>query len=88
MVKLQNKEELVSYFDDVIKVLSAIKNLIQSRNKTTRMKALASITTLTEARVKASRDFARAGGYEEFNLTIQKSIYDPICEFLIEESGK
>lgn len=86
--KHESQEELVSYFQEVMNTLNEINFHLQSRNKTIRIKAISNILSITKARVHASLSYARSGGYEEYILRAQQDLYNPILEYLADETVK
>lgn len=85
MIKASSKQEVIDYLTETLSVFKQIDSLLVLRNKTTKIKAIASIILLLRARIEASIAYIKNGGYELFPITMQKSIYDPIVEYLVGE---
>lgn len=81
-------EELVQYLRDTVDVFNRVRQIALSRNKTVRIKAIDSMAQIALARAKSTYEYARAGGYEALDITIQKNLFDPIADYLIEEVSK
>lgn len=84
-MKLDEQTELISYLSDVVKCCRSLKLTVGSRNKTKKFKALTSMLTIIEARADSTLRYARAGGYSELPLLMQKQMYTPIMEYLATE---
>lgn len=85
MIKPSVKEELLDYLTETISLLKKVEALAQSKNKTVKIKGILSTIQIVMARLSSSHSYIKSGGYEMFPITMQKSLYDPIIEWLIGE---
>ena len=81
-MQLKEHDELIAYLTDVVTCVRELNRLASTRNKTKKFKAISSMLTIIEARANSSLQYAKAGGYTEFPLTMQKHMYTPIMEWL------
>lgn len=84
-MKISPKEEVVDYLTETLGLFKKLRDAASRKNKTTKIKGILSILQLVEARIDSSVKYIKSGGYDLFPLTMQKSIYDPIIEYLIGE---
>lgn len=87
-MKPSEKEEVISYLGETILLLARIKTLALDRNKTSRIKAIISMLSIIEARIGATLNYAKYGGYDGLPVSLQKQLYDPIVIWLTEELSK
>ena len=80
MIELQ--KELIFWLDDAISKFQSLSIKLSSRNKTLKIKAFNNIIRLCEARLVATKNYAKAGGYQDFSVQTQKSCYEPIMEYI------
>ena len=76
------QEELVTYLTDAINQFDKLEIKLQSKNKTLKIKAFINIISLSKARLIATKNYARAGGYQDLSVLTQKSVYTPIIEYI------
>ena len=81
-MQLKEHDELIAYLGDVVSCVRKLNQLAALRNATKKFKAISSMLTIIEARANSSLQYAKAGGYTEFPLTMQKHMYTPIVEWL------
>lgn len=84
-MKPSEKNELISYLSETARIINNISISAQSRNKTTRIKAIISMLGIIKARVESTLGYARYADYDGLPVDLQKSIYDPIIVWLGEE---
>ena len=84
-MKPSQKTELISYFAETLKAIKGIKVLVDSRNKTAKIKAVKSMLSIVEARLTHAHNYVQAGGETEFDVFFHKELYDPIIVWLGEE---
>lgn len=87
-MKPNTSEDLLSYLTSTLSALKTIKNVVATRNKTTKFKAIASILSLVEARLEAGQKYVKAGGIIEFDVFFHQNLYNPIIEWLADEIAK
>ena len=74
--------ELTRYLADILHQLKILENRTFKRNKTKRIKAIASTITIVMSRANATYQYVRAGGHSDFSIIIQQQMYDPIIQWL------
>lgn len=84
-MKPSNKDELLSYLGESLAAIRQIKDITNRRNKTVKIRAILSMLTIIEARMDASYKFIKAGGHDNFPLSMQQDMYNPIVEWLAKE---
>ena len=82
-MKPSEQTELVQYLQETLKTYRAIKDALETRNKTVRIKALKSMVSI---KVDATLKYVRAGGYTALDLSMTKGLYDPIITYLADEA--
>ena len=85
-MKPSEQTELVQYLQETLKTYRAIKDALETRNKTVRIKALKSMVSITYDKVDATLKYVRAGGYTALDLSMTKGLYDPIITYLADEA--
>lgn len=80
-----HQEELLHYLKDTIAQLKKLLVEVKLRNKTKKFKAVASLLLLAEGKANATFRYAKAGGYEDLSVVLEKHLYDPIVEWLTGE---
>jgi len=86
--KLSEKNEVITYLEETLKTFNIIRSHLQGRNKTIRMKALMSISTIVGARLDATVKYLKAGGETNLDITMTQGLYNPIIEYLTDEAAK
>jgi hypothetical protein len=85
-VKVSSKIEVVDYLTETLSHFKKIRDIANQRNKTNKIKGILSIILVVEARLDSSLKYIKSGGeYDSFPVIMQKSLYDPIIEFFINE---
>lgn len=87
-MKPSSQVELTLYFTETLDALKKLKGIVSTRNKTLKFKAIASMLSLIEARIDSAAKYCKAGGKSEFDVTMQQQLYNPIIEWLVEETAK
>mgnify|MGYP005830542245 CR=1 FL=1 len=77
-----HQEELLHYLKDTLTKLKNLSSEVKLRNKTKKFKAIASLLLLAEGKAEATFRFAKAGGYKDLSVVLEKHLYDPIVDWL------
>lgn len=85
MIKPSIKEELIDYLTETISLFKKIEGLAQAKNKTVKIKGILGVIQIVVARLSSSLSYVKSGGYEMFPVIMQKSLYNPIIEWIIGE---
>lgn len=87
-VKASTSLDLQKFYEETIAHFKATKRIAETRNKTTKIKAIISTIAILEARLDAGLKYTKAGGKTEFDVIFQQQMYNPIVEWLIDEVSK
>lgn len=87
-MKPSTSQDILTYFQGTLDVFKAIEDIVATRNKTLKFKAIKNILDLLKARVEAAQKYVKAGGKTEFDVIFQQSLYNPIIEWFTEEVSK
>tara|TARA_R100001244_G_scaffold111516_1_gene82476 strand:- start:86 stop:346 length:261 start_codon:yes stop_codon:yes gene_type:complete len=82
---LKADEELIHYLKSSLKAIKRLSEEANLRNKTKKFKAITALLLLTQGKLTATLQYARAGGYEELSVVTQQHLYDPIIQWLTSE---
>ena len=85
---MNSSDELIHYLKEVNSELSNLSLEVSQRNKTKKFKAISNILLCLRNQADATLRYARAGGYKDFSVVTQKSIYKPIIEWISSEVGQ
>ena len=78
-------EELIHYLQNSLKSIKRLSEETSLRNKTKKVKAITALLLITQGKLNATLQYARAGGYEELSVVLQQHLYDPIIQWLTSE---
>jgi len=78
-------EELIHYLRDSLTRINKLVAEVDLRSKTKKFKAISSLLNLTKSKINATLNYARAGGYEDLSVVIQRHMYDPILAWFTSE---
>ena len=82
---MNTSEELIHYLKDVVSNMDGLSAEVSRRNKTKKFKAISNILLCLRNQADATLKYARAGGYNDFSVVTQRSIYGPVIEWISSE---